>query len=160
MSEEMVKIALPLSDDDRERFGFSVETVWASADETAGDRFVLENIPFMVQGFGYRDRVTCVEREGMRCVDDVVERSGYSTIHVTILQDTALTVLKESLHEYGCEWEGFYDGRYSVAVPPDTEFGDVSKLMDALRNEGMISYRIAHRSDHHLHRADQINAGG
>lgn len=160
MSEKMVKIALPLSDDDRELFGFSVETVWASVDETARDRFVLENIPFAVQGFGYLDRVTCVEREGMRCVADVVERSGYSTIHVVILQDAALSVLKESLREYGCEWEGGHGGLYAVAVPPGTGFEDVSKLMAALQDDGMISYRIAHRSDHHLHGADQVNAGG
>lgn len=79
-----------------------IESLWATP---VGANYRLENIPFYVKEFALGDIVSSRIVNGEPFVDDLVEESGNSTIHIVFYNENIVNKTRTELKELGCSSE-------------------------------------------------------
>jgi hypothetical protein len=136
MGDGLVKIAIPLRGP-----RWTVETVWA--EPLGGDRYRIQNIPWLADGFHNRDIVRCkpAEGESMPEVVEVVEPSGHDTLHLVFTQRASNELRNEVLERMERDL-GFIeragDDGWAVDVNPGTDRDAALAYLGALQADGFL----------------------
>src|SRR5688500_13355 len=147
----MVKVVIPIEQDDDGFPPFTSEGVWA---KPLGDgRYEVANAPFYAYGVSLRDVVTArPSGDGEYVRDDVVEPSGHSLVRVKVrrrgLEDDEVerrvARWRSELDSMGCGSElSNLPTLFSVDVPPEVDYAPVRARLDEGAGTGEMGFEEA-----------------
>lgn len=118
-----------------------VESVWAIKQ---GGNYKVVNIPFFAPNISWGDIVS-VEMDGEELhFDEMIERSGHSTLQLIVFEKKYLVEVFELLKKFECGWEGSHLETYiSIDVPRDVDYKSLKFYLDKGELEGLWSYKEA-----------------
>ena len=122
------------------------EGIWC---EQKDELYIICNAPFFVKGIAYGDiiRIRGVS-DNEFVVEEVVEKSGNSTVWLYFGNKEVHKILLEDLGRLGCGYEGgAIEGYFSVNVPKDVSMDNVSNIIAPAEERGDVF--AAYPADRH-----------
>lgn len=107
------------------------------------DSVRLDNTPFFAMGIALGDIVKCTGLSPNLTFASIVIESGHKAISVIFIDNSCQEELFKSLRALGCyvEFGEFPDyDMLAAAIPPDINYSTIKQALDALENEGKISF--------------------
>ena len=118
----------------------ATEGLWTI--QLEGNRYRIDNIPFYARLIAYGDVVSAVKNEAGEIIfDEVIERSGHSTVRVFATDESELEALRLALKEMGCATEGSNIKRlFALDVPPSVPYETIKAVLETWELEGRVEY--------------------
>lgn len=143
MTNDMVKITIPLPDDNLA--GAATESVWA---EPRGEStYKIKNVPFYALGISYEDIVEAEPKDGILTFKRVAQHSGHSTYRIYASkgrQQPEVLGLLEQLNKLQCTYEAANQKLVGIDVPPEANIYEVYDLLEQAENKGVIDFQEGH----------------
>ncbi|GAA4024319.1 DUF4265 domain-containing protein [Hymenobacter glaciei] len=115
----------------------------AVVDEQKG-YYALDNIPFFVESYSYKDVVYAIPEDGRLLVQDLIEESGHSTLQIISFKSDRISAVQKHLQTLGCSWEGSHLPNYfSVDVPAQVKYGPIKSYLKRQEKQEVLAYREA-----------------
>ena len=143
MPAEFRKVEFRLEPGDHDRGIRAAESIWALPE--GADLYRLRNSPWCVCGVSYDDLVHAPIVDGRPTVERVVEHGGHFTLHATVDDVAAVSLISARLRELGCgvETDARGTGRtklMAIDVPSESALTPVRKYLDAELTAGRLDY--------------------
>jgi hypothetical protein len=140
MEENMVKITIPLPEDNLARA--ATESVWA---EPEGDgTYKVKNVPFFAKGISCNDVVQAEPQDGALVFKKIVRRGGHSTYRIYSKSDRrspeVLSVL-QTLEKMHCDIEPATDKIVGVDVLPEADIYRVYQVLEDAERSGTFDFQ-------------------
>ncbi|HMS08530.1 MAG TPA: DUF4265 domain-containing protein [Pyrinomonadaceae bacterium] len=118
------------------------ESLWATRDIRGF--FIIDNIPFFVNGISCGDTVVAIERDGIYYFESIEKESGNSVLRVIVFEQKDVSDLRENLRGLGCESEQSHIPQLiSIEVPESVSLDDVLAYLDEGESDGRWEYETA-----------------
>lgn len=143
MAEKMVKITIPLPEDNLA--GAATESVWA--EPQADGTYRVRNVPFYAKGISYDDIVEATPKEGVLAFERVVHHSGHSTYRIYASGGRTapdVVALVETLKKMHCDIEPATDKLVGVDVLPEADIYRVYATLEEAERAGKIDFQEGH----------------
>ncbi|HYO54095.1 DUF4265 domain-containing protein [Archangium sp.] len=142
-----VKIIIPLEQDEDGYPPAGAESLWAV--QVGEGRFQVQNIPFFAPGIAWGDIISATPeepgRESVLRYQQIVHRSGHSTLRVFIYDESEVPAVCTLLEQLGCDTERSHLPRLvAIDVPPEVSLEKVRKLLDPGRAQERWDYEEAY----------------
>jgi hypothetical protein len=120
------------------------ESLWAIIIDEKKGYYALDNIPFFVESYSYKDVVYAVPDAGRLLVQDLIEESGHSTLQIISFKPDHKSEVQQHLESLGCSWEGSHLPNYfSVDAPAQIEYGPIKAYLTSQEEQEILAYREA-----------------
>ena len=120
------------------------ESLWAIVVDESKGYYALDNIPFFVESYSYKDVVYAILENGRLTVQDLIEESGHSTLQIILFKPEHEPEVQQRLEILGCSWEGSHLPDYfSVDVPAQIEYSLISTYLESQAEQEVLAYREA-----------------
>ena len=120
------------------------ESLWAIIIDEKKGYYALDNIPFFVESYSYKDVVYAIPNDGCLTVQYLIEESGHNTLQVTSFKPEYKSEIQLHLETLGCSWEGSHLPNYfSVDVPVQIEYSPIKAYLESLEKQDILSYKEA-----------------
>jgi hypothetical protein len=142
MNEATVKLMIQLTDEQSEGYPVSTESLWFVAE---GANYRLKNIPFFIDDLAFDDVISVQTiADQLYQIDGVVERSGNSTVWITIDPDANETAILDEIKALGCMVEGGVLARYfAINVPKDVDISLLYRLFESDAYKDTLGAHVA-----------------
>ncbi|WP_444994270.1 DUF4265 domain-containing protein [Aliikangiella sp. IMCC44359] len=127
-NERKTQITIELTPEQSEGLPVSTESLWFLKE---GDFYRLINIPFFIDNLSIEDLVSISKKNsGNYEIEKIIEKSGNSTIWVTLNdEEKGLNILNQ-LHSLGCGFEGgVLNNYYTINIPEKISINDVDNII-------------------------------
>jgi hypothetical protein len=142
-SAEHQRIVFPLERDEDGFPPMDHESLWGKLASEDG-AFRIDSIPFFATDVSLRDVVRAELVGDAWHFSEVLERAGHSTLRVMMLADGKLTVIRNALHQLGCQTElSHVPDFFSVDVPPDRALAPVIAYLKRMKTGRVLEHEEA-----------------
>lgn len=118
------------------------EGLWATPVENG--HYSVDNIPFFVRDISPGDIISIKDEEGKLFFDSVVAASTSSVIRVIVYDEGNVPMLRDSLHNLGCETEQSHIANLiSVEIGQEVDFDTVTHFLNEGENRDEWEYETA-----------------
>ncbi|MGM1065181.1 DUF4265 domain-containing protein [Saccharothrix sp. Mg75] len=150
----MFKVAFDLRDESASEFttALSTERMWTEKTTT---QVVVQvrSIPFFVRGVAFGDTVRVRADHDRRelVFEELLTRSGHSTIRISIPSQNAAVPVEDALQRLGCSWETISAGMsWAVDVPPEVDYSSArTALLLVVAKAGAVLEEASVAAGHH-----------
>lgn len=119
----------------------ATESVWA---EKENNYYRIKNIPFFAPNISYDDLISVEEDEDELFFEDIIEKSGNSTLQVIIYNKDDVADITKNIEQLCCGWEGSHlEGYISVNVPKEVNYTNVREYLNRMLNMEKLDYKEA-----------------
>ncbi|MBS1910955.1 MAG: DUF4265 domain-containing protein [Bacteroidetes bacterium] len=141
MNNDKTRIRFKLERDEDGYPPHDVEMLWAVEHDGS---YVVDNIPFYVQGINLYDTVDAVDTDGLLTFTGVRARSGHSTIRLAGFDEEDELSLIAALNGFGCGTEASKRlGLIAVDVPPGADIPGLRLFLSNGFESGFFDYEEA-----------------
>lgn len=142
MDNTRVKVKIQLTDEQMEGYPVSTESLWF---DDEGDKYRLRNIPFFIDNISFGDLITLLPISAdLYQIEDILERSGNSTVWISISADGDESEILGQIKELGCGVEGgVLAGYFAINVPKDVEITRLYSLIDDVAYKDVLTAHVA-----------------
>lgn len=127
-NERKTQITIELTPEQSEGLPVSTESLWFLKE---GDFYRLINIPFFIDNLSIEDLVSISKKDsGNYEIEKIIEKSGNSTIWVTLNDEGKGINILNQLHSLGCGYEGgVLNNYYTINIPEKISINDVDNII-------------------------------
>ena len=119
----------------------ATESVWA---EKENNYYRIKNIPFFAPNISYDDLISVEEDEDELFFEDIIEKSGNSTLQVIIYNKDDVADITKNIEQLCCGWEGSHlEGYISVNVPKEVNYTNIREYFNRMLNMEKLDYKEA-----------------
>lgn len=141
INESLAKIEFKLEQDEDGYPPAKYETVWAS--ENNG-HYIIENVPFFARGVSYGDVVSAKMVDGFLSFQEVIRRSGHSTVRIGVYNLEEIDSICKELNALGCDIEKSHlPSLFSVDIPPDANIPAIREYLEKGAEDEQFGYEEA-----------------
>jgi hypothetical protein len=141
--ESLSKVYFELPEDSP----LAAESLWAA--KIADGEYRLDNSPFYVCGYSYRDVVSAIQKEEKLVVQGIFLRGGHSTYRVFLAVGVSINSPEfetywQRLERLGCSYEGAGDRLFSIDVPSSADISTVYHILEEGEEAGVWEFEEGH----------------
>ena len=120
---------------------YKIESLWATKEE---EYYKIDNIPFFIKNIACGDIVSVEEENGALYFDDLMQRSGNSTVRILFKEIKDIEPARIELLKLGCFLElSHIPNLLAVDIPKSLNYNLIKHFLDDGEDRGIWEYQEA-----------------